>query len=344
MSRWALTGRNDLDLNAACFERERVLSREGGSEEDWRDLCRSWSSDLRTHLTEERWSQCAASAAPASFLDGPEAESGGEPRPDLTRTEVHHGPRRLTITTDGVELVLLPRRGLAVESLRFPGVTGSPLLGTLPHGYFEDIDWAADFYTGHTVLDLPARERITDLEKTRPRIRVFSDRIEVLGQIETPLGSIPKCFRVFADHVELGYGFSKLGERPTGVLRTGFLTLHPDGLGEHLSLCCENGGPRERFEIQGDFDHGASVSPLVSSRALFGATAGRLELDDGETSLEISWPNWKSAALPLLTARRVRDTRFIRLAFSLAEVDETCRPGAPLYDFQFALSARRLSA
>ena len=34
-----------------------------------------------------------------------------------------------------------------------------PLLGTLPLGHFDDIEWAADFYSGHTVLEVPGEKR-----------------------------------------------------------------------------------------------------------------------------------------------------------------------------------------
>ncbi len=341
-SRWALTGRDDVRLNASCFARARQLEARDASPEDWRELCRAWRSDLRTHLTEGRW------ANERTRFEIPEAAAAVPPVPRaLTLTNVSHGARTLHIETDDVRIALLPRRGLAIEALVFPSVSDRPLCGTIPHGFYDEIDWAADFYTGHAVLDVPAKRRVTDLARVEPEVAVFDDRIEVRARIETELGPLEKCVRVFADSVELSYGFSAWGERVPSSLRAGMVTLLPSesgALGDELWTACSNGGAVERFPVQGDFDHGASVSPLVSSRTLFGATDGRLGIDDGHVALELSWPNWRVAALPQMTCRRLGTRRFVRVAFSLAEIDETHRPGASLLDFELALKARRLSA
>ena len=46
-----------------------------------------------------------------------------------------------------------------------------------------------------------------------------------------------------------------------------------------------------------------------------------------------------AAVLPLLSSRTVDGRRWCRLSFSLSEVDETHRPGAPLRDFRLELAA-----
>ena len=197
---------------------------------------------------------------------------------------------------------------------------------------------------------MPARARVTDLEAVTPEVRIHRDRIEVTGTIETPLGSLLKCVTVFADRVRLAYGFSAWGERPLATLRTGIVTLLPAGLRGDLFVTCANGGAPERFEVSerfaaaGGCDHGAGVSTLVSASAMFGATEGRLVIDDGSTELELSWPAARAAALPLFTCRSVGGARFVRVAFSLSEIDETHRPGAPLYDFDLTLKGKSLAA
>jgi len=55
----------------------------------------------------------------------------------------------------------------------------------------------------------------------------------------------------------------------------------------------------------------------------------------------VSWPQEEAAALPLLSFQRVGTKRFVRLQFSLAELDETLRPGAPLQDFRFSVRPYR---
>lgn len=55
--RWAVSGRDDLGINTKCWQiYERLRESQEITEEDWAELCYLWSSDFRTHITEQRWS------------------------------------------------------------------------------------------------------------------------------------------------------------------------------------------------------------------------------------------------------------------------------------------------
>jgi hypothetical protein len=338
VTRWGLSGWDDLGVNALCFAQAKELERVGGTPRDWQRLCRAWGSDLRTHLTPTRWERFRASlAAPAprpladtAFLEAP-----------LRSRMVESNGSRLAVRTDGVGVMLNLRRGLAIDSLVLRGAGAAPLAGTLPHGHFDDIDWAADFYSGHTVLEIPGERRVTDLEAVEPEIEELAHCVRVRALVPTPLGPLPKEVRVYARRIELRYGFSAWGLRPRASLRTAAITLLDGGLGDELAVSCANGGPRERFALTAPCDHARAVSALVSATSAFGATDGWIALDDGCTGLEVSWPQDEAAALPLLTYQRIGAQRFVRLVLSLSEVDETHRPGAPLRDFRVSLRAWR---
>ena len=54
LARWAVTGRDNTAINAACQRiYQGMLSDEVHA--DWKELCYLWASDFRTHLTEKRW-------------------------------------------------------------------------------------------------------------------------------------------------------------------------------------------------------------------------------------------------------------------------------------------------
>ena len=55
LTRWAVTGRDDIGVNAACQRIYAALKKNGSPDTDWRELCRLWASDFRTHITEARW-------------------------------------------------------------------------------------------------------------------------------------------------------------------------------------------------------------------------------------------------------------------------------------------------
>src|SRR5262249_58387500 len=119
------------------------------------------------------------------------------------------------------------------------------------------------------------------------------------------------------------------------------LTLLEGTLGRMLWVTCANGGARERFPLSGECDHARGVSALITATTAFGATDGSLAIDDGHAGFEVSWPNDEAAALPLVTARTVAGKRFVRIVFSLSELDETHKPGAPLADFRLSIRPYR---
>ncbi len=333
VTRWALSGRDDPGLNARCFAEARRLTAREAEPEAWRRLCRAWASDLRTHLTDKRWEDVQAHLpAPAP---APERQEGAR----LEHVAVDQSRERITIETDDVRLRLVPRRGLAIEELGFPSVADS-LAVTLPHGYFDEIAWGADFYSGNTTILRPGHALVTDLEDCTPTLERYADHVAVATEVPTQLGRLPKIWRVYGDRVELELGLAALGTRPACSLHAGTITLDPETFGPNLVIQTNNGGARESFPLV-ECDHTAGISPLVSSAAAFGATTGELSIGDGERELILSWPSEGVAALPMFTLKRIGERRFLRCVFSLSELDETFREEASLHDFRLTIRARR---
>ena len=58
INRWALTGRDDLRVNTKCYQIYKAFENGNAArpvDEDWKELCFLWSSDFRTHITQDRW-------------------------------------------------------------------------------------------------------------------------------------------------------------------------------------------------------------------------------------------------------------------------------------------------
>src|SRR3979411_1411651 len=69
LTRWAVTGRDDIGINAACQRIYAALLRNDASDSDWQTLCGLWGSDFRPHIPEARWrAYCAELAAMESRL------------------------------------------------------------------------------------------------------------------------------------------------------------------------------------------------------------------------------------------------------------------------------------
>lgn len=353
ITRWAVTGRDDLGINTACWRRYEVLAADvNATDAQWRELCELWSSDYRTHITDARWNGYVARVfqVPEGSVDrgheGP-APPRGRHAVRADDPAVSRDGSLLTLTTGGVTVTLNARRGLSIHALAFPALGGDPLCGTLKHGFYDDIHWGADFYTGMTVLESPGRPKLTDLNPVKPVVhRDDGGDLIVTGSVPTDLGPIVKTIRVSRDAVELIYRL-EWPEIPVGSLRLGDITLHPNAFDRAtLFYRCANGGAQpETFPLDGRrVSHGDNVSFLVSASHALGITDGRVELGDRARTLRIDVDKASAALVGMVTYQPLRDSYFCRLSFSAAELDETRKataldPSRPLV-CRFVISAQ----
>ena len=333
LSRWAVTGRDDLAINAACESIYRVLSDEEGEAWAWKELCYLWSSDFRTHITARRWGGLdhRLHAALARW-------QAHRPPPPPKPTGVPLTTRYVDAATPAVIARLDRRRGMALASVHFHG-QHAPAIGTLPHGTFDDIALQADWYTGNCVFEAPGEHKITDLEWCEAKLWNDGRDVVAFARIETPKGPIEKTMRLHADRPRIDFDVSFHWEDwGKGCLRLGHVTLLPQAFDwGRLSLTTHNGGKEaETFALAGQsVDHGAPVSFLVSASHGLGMTEGWAELGDGRTCIRIEVDRATAPLLGMLTHRPLKGGTFCQLALSALELDDTRKP-AP-----FAAGPRR---
>jgi hypothetical protein len=344
LARWAVTGRDNTAINAACERIYRGMLRdESGA--DWKELCTLWASDFRTHVTEKRWTAYCARlrAAEARWAAAP------LPAPALPRSAPVQD-RYIEIATPALTARLDRRRGLALQTLHFVGQS-KPALGGLPHGSFDDIALTADWYTGDSVFEAPGEHKVTDLEWCEARIATQADGVVVAdARIETPKGVIRKWMRFAADaprvDFDLSFDWPDWGK---GVLRLGHFTLLPEAFALNaLTLRTCNGGGPESFALAGArIDHGAPVSFLVSSSHGFGMSEGWAEIGDGSTGIRVTVDRATAPLLGMLTHRPLATRNgsrslFCQLQLSALELDDTRKPSpyaAGPRRFRFSVSA-----
>jgi Glycosyl hydrolase family 57 len=349
ITRWAVTGRNDLGINSRCRRLyEALKERSETDDESWRELCYLWSSDFRTHITDQRWSAYLQRLdAFEQRLDiGKATATSGNSR--ITEAQLPAGFRScregrfLKLENDLVQVVLNCRRGLAIDSLVVKKISDKSLLGTLPHGYYQDIALGADYYSGHLMLETSGQPKITDLSAVEPHIGCADegDSVMVEGEVATPLGIIRKRIRVTREG-QLGIEYKlEWEEMPPGALRLAHVTLNPEAFHhEHLYFESHNGGfLPERFSVGAKrIEHGRSVSFLVSAGGAMGMTDGELSLGDEERTVKVQTHPDQACVVAQVTFIPVVGSFFYRASFSVAELDETCR-NRPRVDFPRTLA------
>ncbi len=351
VSRWAITGRDDLWINTMCH---RLYQRLRGSvnQSKWRTLCELWASDIRTHITATRWGEARdqvqrllSALGSDSHFDGGVHEAFpvvGTSQGLCEGVTVTRDPEgiMLDIATATLRLRLNLRRGMAIDALAFKRHGWTPIIGTLPHGYFTSIDLGADFYSANTVIEqVTQHKRITDLERVEAHIRYDDRYLYLRAAVTTKEGDIIKHLRIARAGEEVGCGVEFPGwKRPYGTVRTGFITLLPEAFSGAVTVQTRNGGKLvESFAIDRDVFHTHSASTLVSVTNGLGGESGSITVKDKQVGLVIDWQPSACAAFPMLYHRECSPTALTQIVFSLAELDESFCDGGELPGFFFTL-------
>jgi len=246
-------------------------------------LCYLWSSDFRTHITEKRWKVYKGRLAAFEKKVGaerflPELISIIESRKNDSLSDLPddvHVARNepyLTVETDAIKIRLNCRPGLAIDALWFKDISTDWLCGTMHHGHYDDINWGADFYTGHLVLESPGYRKITDLEPVESISVVYdpdSESLRVQGKIRLDCGDLYKSIHIYRHKnqpfIDIDYqlDWSKPMARS---LRLGYITINLEAFSQlNLFYAIHNGGHElEYFKMTEPVIHGDAVSFLVS--------------------------------------------------------------------------------
>lgn len=334
ISRWALSGRNDLAINTQCWRIYRALMANQVADDDlWRELCYLWSSDFRTHITEKRWQEYLVRLH--GFADEVSRSAGVNDDPAQSCVDYEFisdsNDKSLAYEYGAQSLQVNAAKGLTVQSYTNSNLSDVPLIKTLEHGYYDHIEFGADFYTGHFVFESPGRHKITDLAAKRHKVFSGMGGSRIRATYETPLGEVSKELFIspYVDELKIVYHFN-WPSTPIGSLRVGNITLNPEAF-DRSSLFVEtyNGGYSPDSFTLGEFsvNHLMPVSSLVSSRQGLGVTNGEVVVGDASKCLVITIDKVLSAGIAHIHYVPFSNgTYFLRITFSLQEFDDTSKP------------------
>lgn len=347
--RWAVSGRNDLDINTDCWRIFNSLDTiNQANEHDWRELCYLWSSDFRTHITFNRWSKYLK-----RLKNYKKKLSISKKEKNLkkiifdkeifvnedSRATINKSPYKINTSYEGNLLKIEGKRlkisfncyrGLSINSYIDKKYSKLPLFGTIHHGTLQDIKFSADFYSGHTVFESPGQHKVTDLNIVEPLIKVRDDIIEISSTIPTRIGLIEKSW-IFDDSIGRLIQNIKFKSKIKliGSLRLGYITIIPDSFSlNKLFYKTNNGGEDDEvFNIykSSSFDHGRSVSSLISTNQALGLTNGKISIGDNKKKINICFDNSELALIGLMSYQKIKRKYLSRFALSAREIDDTSK-------------------
>ena len=341
--RWATSGRDSVWLNTRCFSLyERV--KESADVKEWSKLCECWSSDYRTHLTEQRWLKLLdeikdfdkrPTSVPSQIETKPNQSVSSIALCEIKTNsfEIKKGEEGIywSVTTPTTQATFNVRRGLSIRSLVFEDKKPGCVIGDIPQGTLETLPLAADFYSGNCVVEFPGlRKRLTDLEWVQASILDAADTVSLCASIDHNFLEIKKTVIISKQLPEVNIRFEFIGEaRSLGTIRAPIFSLLPNTFFGGTYVRVANGGQSyETFLLDRDFDHTQAVSSLVSSNSAFGATTGEIILmNESEEGIEFSWDQSVCALIPMIQHVKLDRGDFTRLIFTTQEFDDTFKEG-----------------
>lgn len=235
------------------------------------------------------------------------------------------------VGTDEVVASFLSHRGGAIEALTMPKIGPHALLGTIPHGYFDEIAYTPDFYSGHVIAVSERNEKQTDLKPSGMIVRRSASgpvRITLESLVESPFGPWRKLIRVYrnAPRLDLVHELS-FHEASLASLRLGTITLLPEAWDRSsLRYGTVNGGAGVEWRSlasRTSIAQSRAVSASVSASSCLGATEGWVAFADRDRGVVIMGDRAEAAVVPLLDFEEVDGSFFCRLSHTAAESDET---------------------
>jgi hypothetical protein len=342
ITRWAVTGRNDLWLNTICY---RIFSevKKYDDRELWKTLCNLWGSDFRTHITSMRWGLLLTEIGQLVKELNIDLRDQNNKKQFNNSNEYFQGHEKYEILSNSVlEVSLNTYKGCTIHSYK-PHGQEYPLLGTLDHGYFDDIEYGVDYFSGHAVIEKLGSHKITDISAGETHIWKENELNEIWLELTREDVGFQKGVVLENNSLWLSNTIS-FSSKKKEIIHPFHFTLIPEAWDfSSLYYATHNGGNElEVFPIEGkDFHHGDNHSFLISSRHGLGNTNGVIVIGDRYQSIEFSIDLNQAFLIPSVFIQKISNLKFLfRLVYSAQEVDETSRTDSKYYSIQSAVSIR----
>lgn len=327
-TRWAVGGRENYELNNYSFSRASSVESLGGSAVGTindPDLG-VWSSDLRTHITDQRWKEFVSNHEDVMAYSSKNQPNISAP---ASAKRIEDPFQQFTIVSDSFTSLIDLSRGLTIDSLVTNCKCRSKLIGRIPFGSIKGPGHSPDWYTGNILFQEPGCHQETEISSGVESAYWRSNEGSIYSNHRSSSFSLSKRFGTCADTDSLGleYLFT-WNKNPRGITRAGLMTFLPDAWdwGSMVFSASNGGAGRSEFPIGRHLiQHGTPASSLVSASNCVGLTDGGFSIFDGKHKLDVRLESYCLGAVALLDFQPHGNQSLLRISFSLHEIDDTSK-------------------
>ena len=334
LARWAVTGREDSNLNAACYS---LLNKKNYLKNinEWKELLYLWSSDHRTHVTDSKWENVMEKLKQKNLQISQDSQTYEKKRLSSKQIQNHkniiENKNFIEIKTDDFFIKLNKNKGLSIFSAGLiEDGKESSILGTVEHGFFDNIELGADFFSGAFVVqDMKNASLISDLVRVNPTISFEKEVIIISADLKIFSDIVKKTYFIDLNKmsIKILYSFNKRNRsRETIRLSAGTIKTN-DMKNINFNVRSKTGSNiAHKYVLDREFDHGLPVSHRVSSSSGLPSSNGELNFEINGYRFVVSWDPSRNSFFPLFSYKKDKNGNLIRLHLSEQEIDDTSKP------------------
>lgn len=345
LARWAITGRDDAHLNAVC---NSLLNKKNYPKNinEWKELLYLWSSDHRTHVTDSKWENVIGIIKKKNLDDFDVSKIYEKNASSFEKIQQHKNifeyKNFIEVKTDAFFVKFNKNKGLSIFSA---GLIKDEkefcILGTLEHGFFDNIELGADFFSGAFVMqDMKDANLVTDLVKADPVISCQKDVIAISTDFKIGKAIVKKTIFVNLKKMSVNFLYSFNNRRRCReTIRLSAATIKTDEMKNiNFNVYSKTGSNiAHKYVLDREFDHGLPVSHRVSSSSGLPSTDGELNFEINEVSFDICWDTSRNSFYPLFSYKKDKNGNLIRLHLSEQEIDDTSKPSGTNRSLEYSI-------
>lgn len=331
-TRWAVCGQNNAETNTNChLTLKKILGAFRLGRFTMKKMATFWASDYRTFTEKHKLSEFKSDLEQfnreMSFVKRKKLEDSYEPGNIVIDRDND------TVETDYLKISFNKHKGGTIKSLTFKTGNFIPQIIELPQGYYDDISYGVDWFSGHALL-FSERKKYSNLScksikyiqsKKSGQDSFSICRVNIQTEICKGL-TLKKVYIIHASEprVDIHLEFNFKNRMKLDSFRPLILTFNPEAFDEEsLYYETHNGGGLEHYDIDRSFDHSSPVDIHISAKTCLGATTGELIIGDSKNAIILKTDKSSFYSVPMLKYHKMKDSYFLRVFNTACETDET---------------------
>lgn len=320
ISRWAVTGRNDIWLNSLLFKLYKSLDTKFFNKNIKKILYIS-SSDFRTHIETKRWKELKNYIKKNKIfnLNFNKKEKKIYYKKYISNNNFFYFENKIC------KAIFNIKKGISIEQLYNKKNKNKFFIKTLKQGHFSNVEYLVDYFSSNLLLHSKKYGKITDLDKGEVSFYNNNKEICFKNYLEHGSYKIEKkiILKKKVNIIELECKVRTNLLNDINVLRPFHFTFNCPH--KNINILLNNGGDEEKYLLSRDqnVQHSKELNSYVSCKTLSGMTHNCLKIIADNKKIIFVDQIKEYKLYPMIDFVKINKKYLFRIIFTSKESDDT---------------------